>query len=253
MTRSTRLSLFLVTITAALLLCAAFGATAFGVTGDSGDSAALLNNYFGSSLTTSLVGGTSAGAGTSYYFKVELWPGQVLKADFTPAPNVVNLKSFVDATSYNPIVAAVQVSTSLTRLTFTAPVYHMYTIYVATSGVNDAASTPGTFTVAPSVRSTVSVRLTAPLASARPNHRRSITFRGSVSPGHVARMTVTIQKKVGSRWKSYATVRVYSNASGSWSFKKKLPARTYRLRATTPAITGYYYAGTSAWRTVKVK
>ena len=76
MTRSTRTSLFLSTVVVALMLFAAFAVSALGAPGDSQENATLLDDYFGSSLTTSLAGGTSAGMFTAYHFKVELDAGQ---------------------------------------------------------------------------------------------------------------------------------------------------------------------------------
>ena len=250
MTRITRASLAIV---AALVCCLALSATAFAVPGDSGANATLLNDYFGSSLTTTLVAGTGAGPGTAYYFKTELRPGQTLSANFTPGPHVVNLKAlfFVSSTD---VRSGTQVSTSLTRLAFTAQSYGMYTVEVATSGRDDETSTPpGTFTVAPTIRSTKSVTVTAPKPTGTPNHKRSTRYSGTVTPGHVTKVTITIQKKVGSKYKSYTTIRVNSSSSGSWSFKAKLPKRGYRMRASTPQVTGYYWAGMSTWRSVSVK
>ncbi|MDR3686226.1 MAG: hypothetical protein P4L93_04630 [Coriobacteriia bacterium] len=250
MTRITRASLVIV---AALVCSLALSAAAFGVPGDSGANATLLNDYVNSSLTTTLVAGTGAGFNTAYYFKTELYPGQTLNADFIPGPHVVNLKALFFA-SPTDVRSGTQVSTSLTRLAFTAQSHGMYTVEVATSGRDDDTSTPaGTFTVMPTIRSTQSVTLSAPKASGTLTHKRASSFHGTVAPGHVARVTITIQKKVGSKFKSYTTVRVNSNSSGAWSFKTKLPKRGYRLRASTDQITGYYWAGMSSWRNIYVK
>jgi len=97
-----------------------------------------------------------------------------------------------------------------------------------------------------------SVSLAAPKVSGSAVHTRSTKFVGSVSPGRVVRVTVTIQRSVRGKYKAYRTIRVNTGPTGAWSFKYKLPKGTFRLRSTTPASTGWL-AGTSGYRTVKVK
>ena len=153
MARHTRISLFVSAVLGALLCLAALSATAFGAWGDSpanafplsGDAATSppIPSYMGSSLTTDLIGSTSAGPNTSYYFRVLLSAGDLFRADFissptTDAPDGINLKALVlpDA------VPSVRISSSLERLTFIAPTSDMYSVYVA-------SSVAGTFTVEP--------------------------------------------------------------------------------------------------------
>jgi hypothetical protein len=256
MARRTRMSLFLSAAVVALLCFAAFGAVAFAAPGDSpahaypltGDTATspAIPSVIGSSLTTDLVGTTSAGPDTSYYFKVLLTAGDALKGDFmssptTDAPDGINLKALIEP----QFVGSARISSSLERLTFLAPTTSMYTVYVA-------ASLPGTFAVAPTIVPGVPVSLTAPVASSSPNHKKAITFSGSVRPGHKARVTVTIQRKVSGKMKKYTSLALTSNAYGNWSFKLKLPAGTFQLRQSTAMVVGFH-AATSKWRVVKVK
>ncbi|MDR3685535.1 MAG: hypothetical protein P4L93_01065 [Coriobacteriia bacterium] len=151
MTRITRASLAIVS---ALVCSLALSAAAFGsVPGDSGADATLLNDYFGSSLTTTLVAGTGAGANTAYYFKTELFPGQTLLAELTSGAHVVNLKPLVFVASNDVRVgSAAFLPGSVSHLGFTAVSHGMYIVEVTTSGRDDDTSTPpGTFTVAPTV------------------------------------------------------------------------------------------------------
>jgi hypothetical protein len=133
----------LVVAAAALLCLAALGGTALAAPGDSGANATLLNDYFGSSLTTSLVG-TPTGY---YYFKAELSGGDILRTDFRSSPSVVNLKALLwpPYKAGYPILESTTLSPSLARFTFTAPEYAMYSIYVGTSSLGTFTAEPAKF------------------------------------------------------------------------------------------------------------
>ncbi len=63
-----------------------------------------------------------------------------------------------------------------------------------------------------------------------------VTFSGTVKPG-VTAGTVTIQRKVGTAWKTWATKTVTS--TGTFSIPKRLAKGTYILRARFPGASGY--------------
>jgi putative cell wall-binding protein len=143
--KRTRISLVVALV--ALVASFAIVAVAYGAAGDSEPNATDLAPYLGSSLTTDLVANTSAGVHTAYYFKVELHTDETLKADLNwvdsnPA-KPMNLKAIVFDTITN-YPSSVPLSSTSARLTFTAPAWKMYTIYVA-------GSNPGAFTIAPSI------------------------------------------------------------------------------------------------------
>jgi len=69
----------------------------------------------------------------------------------------------------------------------------------------------------------------------------TVTFSGTVKPG-VTAGTVTIQRKVGTAWQTWATKTVTS--TGTFSIAKRLAKGTYILRAKFPGAKGYG-AGTS--------
>jgi putative cell wall-binding protein len=137
------LSMSLVAVVAAVLCWAALGATALGAPGDTPGTATLLNDYYGSSLTTNLVVAGPPLTGTGFYwFRVDLSAGDTFRADFTSSPSVLFLTPATEGLPAPENVSLVKISDSVSRLTFTAHVAGMHSIHVG-------ASTPGTFTVAP--------------------------------------------------------------------------------------------------------
>jgi hypothetical protein len=260
MTRGTRVSLFLFTLLAALLCFAAVGGVAFatGVPGDSFVNSTSLNDYNGSTLTTGLSGTSIAGPGTQYWFKVELAAGDVLNADFTYLPDDDNsflFQAYVLPT--NPLVGTDAISSSLSRLTFVAPASGMYTVLLGTSHA-------GTFTVAPTVTRKV---VPAPIkygfssfsapSSVKKGKKFSLSVRLSPSyPGSASAVKFLVERKVGSKYKPYATVGTAFNGSTAaysrFAATTKLSTKaTYRVRAKfTDATHGATYTG---YKSLKVK
>jgi hypothetical protein len=130
-------------------------------------------------------------------------------------------------------------------ISVTTPGYHM----VYARAVDNAGNSRE---IAKKIVINNKVSLSAPRISGSATHTRATKFVGTVSPGHSVRVTVTIQRRVSGRWRSYSIDRPTSNSAGAWSFKRKVRAGTFRLRATTSAGVPWL-AGASAWRTVKIK
>jgi hypothetical protein len=209
--RTRRILSFSVCLLIAATLGLALAGGAFAAPGDSPAHATYLNPYFGSSLTTRTAGGSIGGTG-AYYFRTYLSSGNTLRANFTALPGLVNLKVLVlpFASGYD-YVQSVKVSTDVARLTFMAPVSGMYTIYAA-------ASSTGTFTVAPSIVPRVSYSLsgfTVPLSLKK---GRAFDASVKVNPaydGPLSPIKFVIERKVSGKWKAYSTTtaHVYSNQS----------------------------------------
>ena len=128
----------------ALLWSAVFVGGAFAADGDSAANAKSLNSYMGSTFAGNLYpGGSVLGTGF-YYFRIELSAGTVLGMDLTdvtPDPyQPLNLTAVVLSGGTYP--TSVKISTTLSRLTFTAPKSTMYTIYVGGSAVGDFSVKP---------------------------------------------------------------------------------------------------------------
>jgi outer membrane protein assembly factor BamB len=94
--------------------------------------------------------------------------------------------------------------------------------------------------------------LSAPKTSGALKHTVAVTYSGTLTPKHVAKVTLTFQRKKGGAWRAFSTVKISTKATGVWTYKKKLGAATYRLRAST-AATSAYKAATSRWKTVVIR
>jgi outer membrane protein assembly factor BamB len=98
----------------------------------------------------------------------------------------------------------------------------------------------------------VACKLSTPRTSGALKRTVAVKYSGTLTPARAAKVTLTFQRKKGSAWKAFSTVKVSTTSAGAWSYKKKLAAATYRLRAAT-AATGAYKAATSGWKTVVIK
>jgi hypothetical protein len=84
---------------------------------------------------------------------------------------------------------------------------------------------------------------------------KRLTAKGSVTPTSLAgaKVTLTVQRKVGGKWRKVKTVTRTIGASGAYSWKYK-PAKkgSYRIRATMPK-TATNTAAATKWLKFKVK
>ena len=94
--------------------------------------------------------------------------------------------------------------------------------------------------------------LSTPATSGALKHTVTVTYSGKLTPARVATVTLTFQKKAAGKWKTVASTRVTTKATGAWSCKKKLAAGTYHVRASTPASTTFKEA-TSKWKAFVIK
>lgn len=97
-----------------------------------------------------------------------------------------------------------------------------------------------------------SCTLSTPKTSGLLKHTVAVTYSGTLAPKRVAKVTLTFQRKKGGAWKAAFNATVSTKSTGVWTYKKKLGAATYRLRASTVA-TSAYKAATSKWKTVTIK
>jgi len=105
------------------------------------------------------------------------------------------------------------------------------------------------FTVYPAP---VGVSFSAPKISGKAVHTKATKIVGTVSPGHAAYVSVTIQRYVKGKPKSFKIKSFWSSSTGSWSFTLKMPKASYRMRAST-AGSNQWRAFTSSWRAFKIK
>ena len=75
------------------------------------------------------------------------------------------------------------------------------------------------------------------------------TFTGTLAPKH-ARRTVTLQRKIGTRWVRFATVKTTSRST--FRITKRLTKGRHQFRVIT-AKDAQHLAGTSATRRVTVR
>jgi len=98
----------------------------------------------------------------------------------------------------------------------------------------------------------VACTLSTPKASGALKHTATVTYSGTLTPARAVKITLTFQRKKGGAWKAAFTAAASTKATGAWTYKKKLGAATYRLRAST-ATTAAYQGATSGWKTVVIK
>jgi mono/diheme cytochrome c family protein len=103
--------------------------------------------------------------------------------------------------------------------------------YWATFLGNTSFGTITTSTVAVSVNYKVTLKASKSTTTAG----TTLKFTGAVTPG-VPAGTVTIQRKVGTAWKTWATKVM---TTGTFSISKKMARGTYLLRATFPAAAPF--------------
>ena len=247
--KRTRITLSLSVFAVALLWCMALGATAFAAPGDSVGNATDLNPYLGSSLTTDLVVAAPAPTGF-YYFRTQLSAGNTLLAYFKPAPSVLGLKALVlpfksgyrYATSYT-------ISSGTARLSFMAPVTGMYTVYLG-------SSTPGTFTVSPSLIAPVRYSFKDFVAPSTVKPSKSFSLSVKLTPaynGPTSPIQFRIYRKASGHWKYYKSVNALTVDDRYLTYTRfarstSLPKGSFRVRASfrdaahpAYAYTGYKY------------
>lgn len=103
----------------------------------------------------------------------------------------------------------------------------------------------------------VTPRLTKPAVSpSKPRRGKSFSISGRIATADsmASRVVLTIQRKVGSKFKPYATVRVTLSAGRlTYITKRKISkSGTYRVRASHTADAAHF-AGVSLWRGFSVK
>jgi hypothetical protein len=83
---------------------------------------------------------------------------------------------------------------------------------------------------------------------------KSVTASGVVTPVHAGKVTITFQRKVGTKWVKMKAVARTSNATtGAYSFKYKPTKKgSWRVQSVLAAAPGFTKAQT-AWKTFKVK
>jgi hypothetical protein len=123
--------------------------------------------------------------------------------------------------------------------------------YSSTDAIGNAETTHTvSFTIQPLP---VQAAVSAPRTSGKVSRKRAVRFVGAIFPAHVASVRVEIQRLSGGKYRRYKTVTLTTGASGAYSFKLRLKAGRYRLRASAPAMSGYLAAPASAWRKVRVR
>ena len=218
----TRVFLTMIVAVVALVACIGVAATAYAVPGDSANQT-LLNDYLGSSLTTDLVGTTLAGPHTSYYFRVDLQAGETLHADFRSSTPTMNLQAIV---FYGQYPGSVALSSTLARLTYTAPVTSPYTVYAVSSA-------PGTFTVEPLIRKSTGITGTSGTKTTR--YDTLLALDGYLRSG-----TTSLDKTVylfsstnGKSWTHFSTAVTTATVSGAIRYRANVHRATkcyYRFR-----------------------
>jgi hypothetical protein len=106
-----------------------------------------------------------------------------------------------------------------------------------------------TFKVAAPAKSTITVAVSGTLRAGK-----TATLKGTLKPAHAAKVTLTIQRKSGSRWVKVTTKRATASATtGAYKCAYKLPKKgSYRVQAVA-AGTSAYAKATSSWRTFAVR
>jgi outer membrane protein assembly factor BamB len=94
--------------------------------------------------------------------------------------------------------------------------------------------------------------LSTPATSGALKRTVSVKYSGKLTPARAAKVTLTFQKKSGGKWKTVASPAVTTKATGAWTYKKKLAAGTYHVRAAT-AATAAFKSATSKWKAFTIK
>jgi ribosomal protein L37AE/L43A len=97
-----------------------------------------------------------------------------------------------------------------------------------------------------------SCSLSTPATSGALKHTVAVTYSGKLTPARVAKVTLTFQKKIRGKWKTVASPRVTTKATGVWACKKKLAAGAYHVRAATAATVAFKGAP-SKWKAFVIK
>ena len=200
---------------------------------------------------------TSGGCGTTPGCHGVPAPAPTI-ASFTPLSGAVGATVTLTGTdfngatavAFNGVPATVFSVVSNTKITAKVPVGATSgTISVTTSG--GTTTSTASFTVL--IKSKISIKLVGLTAGAI-KVNRYLTIKGAVTPGHAAKVTVTLQRKVGTKWVKMKVVSRTSNAtSGAYSYKYKVTRKgSWRVK-TAAAKTAAYTSATTAWKTFRVK
>ena len=119
---------------------------------------------------------------------------------------------------------------------------------------SNSAGAAYVFTVAALITPELTLKLSGLTRGALKLGKR-LTAKGSVSPLSLAgsKVTLTVQRRAGGKWRKVTSLTRAISASGAYSWKYK-PAKkgSYRMKATI-ARTAAHTAATTTWRTFKVK
>jgi hypothetical protein len=119
-----------------------------------------------------------------------------------------------------------------------------------TLGTTDPGTSP--HHVAASAASTKPV-FTAKLSASSVKVKKTIKASGLAFPAAIAKVTVLVQKKSGTKWVKVTTKTATANPSSAWSVSYKATKKgSFRMQASTAAVTGVS-AGKSAFLNFKVK
>ena len=180
---------------------------------------------------------------------------------FTPASGpvgtVVTLTGtgFTGATkvAFHGTAALFSVSSAI-RITATVPAGATSgTIAVTTAGGTGTSAASFTVT-APPFTPTLTLKLSG-LTSGAIKLGKRVTAKGRVTPTSLAgsKVTLTVQKKNGTKWVKVKRVARTISATGTYSWKyKPLKRGAYRMKATI-AKTAAHKAAATKWRSFKVK
>jgi hypothetical protein len=236
-----------IALSAAFVCFAAGASTALAVPGDGIANATSLNDYVGSSLTTSVIPG-QYGTG-AYYLRVYLSMGATLHAQFTAGPTLVALQPSV--LGYD-VYASPQQANPTCALTFKAPATGMYNVWAP-------ASSTGTFTVAPTITAPVYKFSNFSVPSkAKKSKSFSVTVRvnpqydGASSP---VRFTITRWNAKKKAYLGYSSASSKANYIASnytrYAASMKLPKGLFKITARFSDASHAAFTTSAAKVTVK--
>ena len=115
-------------------------------------------------------------------------------------------------------------------------------------------SAPFSFTVDPSpTASKISIKLVGVTAGAI-KVNKVLTVKGVVTPPHAAKVTITLQRKVGAKWVKMKVLSPTSNATtGAYSAKYKVTKKGAWRVMSKAAATATYKGAQTTWKFFKVK
>lgn len=100
-------------------------------------------------------------------------------------------------------------------------------------------------------RTNVIPALGRPSVSGKLRAKKTLTFKGTLLPGHRGKVRVAFSRTVRGKLKPYKTYTVYTNSTGRWTLRAKLPKGDWRIRsghADTDHLQGW-----SSYRSLRIK